>query len=43
MRADDVHGNDTKDNPRLSSAFKAVGMIGTKVADSIMASGTTAA
>jgi hypothetical protein len=43
MHADDVYGNDTKDNPQLSSAPKllgeVVGMIGTKVANSIMASG----
>ena len=39
MRADGVHGNGTMDNPPMSSALEAVGMIGTKVADSIMASG----
>lgn len=43
MHADDVDGNDTKDNPLLSSAPKllgeVIGMIGTKVANSIMASG----
>lgn len=39
-RADDVQGNGTRDNPLLSSALEAVGMIGTKVANSIMASGS---